>query len=147
MTNNLSRAMIAAAIAGAVVVGSAADAGAVTSHNTNKNETTFAVSCANGFTGSAVVRRAFPTGNKHQHPSRWFVMHVVGGPKHAKVLVPTKIDVTFTFTSSSGTVTTNTENVSKKSKAPKQTTCNISGTKSTAGGTLQASGSVTGAFH
>ena len=143
MIKNMSRLLLAGAVGGAIVLGTAAGAGAA---STTKNQTTVSATCANGFTGSAVIRHAMPT-TKHAHPTRWFVLHVVGGAKDAKVLVPTQVDVTFTFTDSKGNVTTNTENISKKSHAGKQTTCTIDGTNTVNGGTLVASGAVTGAFH
>jgi hypothetical protein len=143
MKNVAGAAVAAAIIAGSL--GTASMAGAASTHNT-KNQTTYAISCANGFSGNAVVRRHIdPT--KASLRGKWFVAHVVGGTKDEKVLVPTAIDVTFTFTNAAGTVTTNTEDVTKAAKAKKQTSCTLSGTNTVDGGSLAASGTVTGAFH
>ncbi|HLI43462.1 MAG TPA: hypothetical protein VKU92_03215 [Acidimicrobiales bacterium] len=144
------RVLAASALAGALVAGSLAGAGiagaATSDHMAPTNMTMYAATCANGFTGNVVVRRHFDTKSASLR-GKWFVAHVVGGKKDSKVLVPTMIDVTFTFTSSSGTVTTNTENVTKRAKVGKQTTCTLSGTNTVDGGSLSASGSITGAFH
>lgn len=138
------------ALVGAIAIGSLAVAGVAEAapehHARPTNKTTYATTCSNGFTGNVVIRRHFDTRSRALS-GKWFVAHVVGGKKDSKVLVPTKIDVTFTFTDASGKVTTNTENISKRAKARNQATCTISGTNTVNGGTLSASGSITGAFH
>lgn len=143
MDIHASRLLVAAAVGGAALLGTTDGAGAVTAH-TMKNETTLSAVCANGYDGSALLRRHVSTSKTHK--VRWTVVHVVG-KKDAKVLVPTAANVTFTFTSGTGTVTTNAENLSKKAKAGKQTTCTIDGTRSINGGSLSVDGTVTGAFH
>ncbi len=134
--------LASAAIAGSLALGPTAAASAAAPPR-NPNETSMALSCANGFTGNAVLRRSL----KGTHHMRWFVLQVTGGLKGEEVLTATKIDVTFTYTSRTDVVTANTENISKKSHAPHQTTCTISGTKTVGGGSLTARGDVTGAFH
>jgi uncharacterized protein YcfJ len=141
--NRRAAGALAATVVAAGALGLAGPAGAA-SHGKGENVATVAVSCTNGFTGSAVVRRHLDPAAMH---GRWFVSHVVGGKKDAKVLVPTSIDVTFTFTATSGSTTTNTENMTKKSKAGKQTTCTLDGSQTLSSGTLTVDGSVTGAFH
>jgi hypothetical protein len=135
----LTRAIAAAAVAGSCAIGTAGVAAAApASHGPRAS---IPISCANGVNGMTVLRRST------SHKMRWFVLHVTGGTKKQKVLVPTAIDVTFTFTSSSGKSTTNTENITKKSHAKKQTSCTINGTAPVDGGTLAADGTITGAFH
>lgn len=134
----LARTAVSATLAGSAALGMAGVAAAApASHGPRAS---IPISCANGVNGTAMLQRSTA------HKMRWFVLHVTGGTKREKVLVPTAIDVTFTFTDSSGSTTT-TENIRKKSHARNQTTCTINGSAPVADGTLQASGTITGAFH
>lgn len=145
MFRTVSSLVGATAMAAAVSFGAAGAASASTTHGPGHGGATFALSCDNGFSGNVLVRRHVAH-STHAHP-HWFVAHVVGGQKNAKVLVPTKIAVTFTFTDSAGNVTTTVENLTKKARAGKQTTCAVSGTTTIGKGSLAAAGSITGAFH
>ena len=147
MIKTVSSLIGATAMAAAVSLGAAGTASASTTPQAGGGGATFAAACSNGFSGNVLVRRRLVhPAHSHAH-MRWFVAHVVGGAKNAKVLVPTKIDVTFTFTDSAGNVTTTVENLTKKARAGKQTTCTISGTATIDKGSLAATGSITGAFH
>lgn len=147
MIKTVSSLVGATAMAAAVSFGAAGVASASTTAQPGHDGATFALACANGFSGNVLVRRHL-VHPAHAHAQvRWFVAHVVGGKKDAKVLVPTKIDVTFAFTDSAGNVTTTVENLTKKARAGKQTTCTMSGTATIDKGSLAATGSITGAFH
>lgn len=141
-----ARVLAAAAIGGTALLGLGSVAGASTPANHgNRNVATFALTCANGVSGNAVVHKRLPT-TRH-HPDRWFVLHMASGRPGAKVFVSTSLDVTFTFTDAKGNVTTTTENISKKAHVRHTTTCTLTGTRSVDGGTLAVAGTATGAFH
>jgi len=138
----------AAALMGAIVLGagSTADAAEAAVHpdSAPTNQAKVTASCDDGFSGAALIRRSLkdlaPRGQS-------FVVHVVGGTKKSNVLVPTKTEVTFTFTDASGNAKTTVENVTKNAQAGVQANCTLVGTNAVDGGTLDADGTVTGAFH
>lgn len=136
--------LAAGSLSAAALLAAVPSAGAAT--RSDKNATTYAVTCTNGATGAAVIKRRLVTHADRIHP-KWFVAHIVGAKKGAKVFVPGAMAVTFTFTNSKGVVTTTTESIAKHGANHGQTVCAISGTNSVAGGTLTVSGSVTGVFH
>lgn len=110
------------------------------------NTATYAITCANGFTGSVLVHRAsVHAGGK----ITWAAGHIVGSSKKSgtKVLVPTTIALMYTFTPTSGTPVVTSENLTKKAFPGKQTVCVVSATSTVTGGTLAVGGAITGAFH
>lgn len=141
----MSGVLAAAAIGcSAIVVGGSA--GATSRVPAKAPRATYSVTCENGVTGIATVTGQKKSPTSSWSSGRWTVAHVTGGTARSRVLVLTKIDLTFVFTSPSGTVTT-TQSATKKAKAPNQTTCAVSGSRMVEGGSLSVTGTVTGAFH